>query len=115
MNEIANAYPQDVCVVGISSETNSDFKTGLLKTDLKRSTFAYAVGNSPGGPMQQAFGVRGIPHVVAISSDGIVRWQGHPSGLTPDVVRTLVEANRGLRGGGATGGGSGGRWKSAAK
>jgi cytochrome c biogenesis protein CcmG/thiol:disulfide interchange protein DsbE len=116
MNEIANAYPQDVCVVGISSESNGDFRTGLLKENLKRSTFAYAVGNSPGGPMEKAFGVRGIPHVAAISSDGIVRWQGSPSGLTPDLMRTLVEANRGLRGGGAAaGGGSGGRWKSAAK
>jgi thiol-disulfide isomerase/thioredoxin len=116
MNEIANAYPQDVCVIGISSESNSDFKTGLLKEGLKRSTFAYAVGNSPGGPMQQAFGARGIPHVAAISADGVVRWQGHPSSLTPAVMRTLVEANRGLRNSGsaATGGGAGGRWKTAA-
>ena len=115
MNEIAKAYPQDVCVIGISSESNSDFKTGLLKTDLKRSSFAYAVGNSPGGPMQQAFGIRGIPHVAAISSDGVVRWQGHPMNLTPDVMRVLVDANRGLRNGSGAAAGGGGRWKSAAK
>ncbi len=96
MNDIANAYPQDVACMGISDESKSKFDEGCIRHNLKKSTFAYAVGIDPQARMKNVFGVRGIPHVAVISADGIVRWQGHPSGLTPQVVGELVNANRAL-------------------
>ena len=96
MNDIAKAYPQDVACMGISDESKSNFDQGCIRHNLKKSTFDYAVGIDPQGRMKNAFGVRGIQHVAVISADGIVRWQGHPSGLTPQVVGELVNANRAL-------------------
>jgi thiol-disulfide isomerase/thioredoxin len=96
MNELVRAFPNDVQAMGISNESNSKFERGLVDSRLNKSDFAYPVGVDPNGAMQKGFGVRGIPHVAAISSDGIVRWQGHPNDLTRDVMRQLVEANRAL-------------------
>ncbi|MBL9147988.1 MAG: redoxin domain-containing protein [Phycisphaerae bacterium] len=115
MNEIASGMRGDVTCVGISDESPSDFDKGVKKQNLKKSDFEYAVGIEPSGSMKKGFGISGIPHVAIISSDGIVRWQGHPMSLTPDVMRQLVEANKSLlatRGGGAGGGMP--RWKNDA-
>ncbi|MFM7134640.1 MAG: redoxin domain-containing protein [Planctomycetota bacterium] len=105
MNEIAKAYPRDVAVVGITDETNRNFDEGCLKHRLSKSDFSYAIGLDPQKRMSGAFGVRAIPHVAAISADGVVRWQGNASELTPDVMRQLVAANQALvsRAGGGDG------------
>ncbi|MEY5032619.1 MAG: hypothetical protein RL354_1650 [Planctomycetota bacterium] len=110
MNEIARAYPNDVACMGISNESNSNFEEGCLKHRLSKGDFAYAVGIDPDARMMNGFGVKGIPHVAIISSDGIVRWQGSPMAVTPDVMNQLVAANRELI---AKNGGAGGpmnRW-----
>jgi predicted regulator of Ras-like GTPase activity (Roadblock/LC7/MglB family) len=54
--------------------------------------------------MKSAFGIRGIPHVAVISTDWIVRWQGHPSSLDANTVAAIVAADPGVRAnaGGAT-------------
>ncbi len=96
MNEIARAYPQDVACMGISDETNSNFDEGVLKHRLNKGDFAYAVGIDPQARMKNAFQIRGIPHVAIMSSDGIVRWQGHPMSLNADVMNQLIAANRAL-------------------
>jgi predicted regulator of Ras-like GTPase activity (Roadblock/LC7/MglB family) len=46
--------------------------------------------------MQRGFEVSGIPHAVIVSSDGIVRWQGLPKLITPEMLNQLVAANREL-------------------
>jgi len=50
--------------------------------------------------MQRAVRVGGIPHVIVMSSDWVVRWQGHPAGLNASTLGAIVEANRTLAGGG---------------
>ena len=96
MNEIARAYPKDVACMGISDESNSNFDEGVLKHRINKSDFAYAVGIDPQARMKNAFQIRGIPHVAIISSDGIVRWQGHPMSLDKNAMDQLVTANRAL-------------------
>ena len=53
--------------------------------------------------MKGAFQVRGIPHVAVMSTDWVVRWQGHPSALSEAVVRQIVEADPGVNDNAATG------------
>jgi hypothetical protein len=68
--------------------------------------------------MKNAFGIRAIPHVAIVSSDGIVRWQGHPMSITPEVMNELVAANRsalGLGTGDAGGSGTSNRWQRSQK
>ena len=108
MNEIALAYPNDVACMGISDESKSNFEEGCIKHNLRKSDFKYAVGMDPQARMKNAFQIRGIPHVAIMSSDGVVRWQGHPMSLTPDVVNQLISANRQLIA--ANAGGGSNRW-----
>ncbi len=96
MNEIARAYPNDIACMGITDESQRDFDEGCTKHRIKKSDFAYAIGLDPSAAMKNAFQIRGIPHVAVISSDGIVRWQGHPMSLTPATVNSLISANRAL-------------------
>ena len=63
--------------------------------------------------MMNGFGVKGIPHVAIISSDGIVRWQGSPNGVTPDVMNQLIAANRELLAKNAGSAGPMNRWTRA--
>jgi hypothetical protein len=44
-----------------------------------------------------------------MSADKIVRWQGHPMSLTPDIMTQLVTANRALLAKNG-GGGPANRW-----
>ncbi|MEY2715923.1 MAG: hypothetical protein RIT24_2266 [Planctomycetota bacterium] len=108
MNEIAVAYPNDVACMGISDESKSNFEEGCIKHRISKSDFKYAVGIDPQARMKNVFQIRGIPHVAIISSDGIVRWQGHPMSLTPDVMNQLIAANRQLVS--ANAGGGSNRW-----
>lgn len=109
MNEIANAYRNDVCIIGITDETASQVEQGLLRRNAKESDFHYALASDPDARLMRFFGVRGIPHCAIISADNVVRWQGNPAQLTPAVMNQLVAANRALRGTpGASSGG--GRW-----
>ncbi|MFO0828210.1 MAG: TlpA family protein disulfide reductase [Phycisphaerales bacterium] len=110
MNEIAKQYSRDVACMGISDEAPQAFDRGLKTSALNPTSFEYAVGTDPSGTMKKAFGITAIPHVVVISSDWIVRWQGHPDGLTADVVKMLIDANRSLNAG-TEAGDRGDRWK----
>ena len=94
MNEIARAYPQDVACMGITDESMRQLEEGALKRRLSKSDFKYAVGLDSQARMKNAFQIRGIPHVAIMSADGIVRWQGHPMSITPQVMESLVAANR---------------------
>jgi hypothetical protein len=93
MNEIAKQYASTIAVVGLSDESKSNFEDGLKKKNLKENDFNYAIALDPSGAMKQGFGVRAIPNIAIISSDGIVRWQGHPNSLDAAVLDPLVAAN----------------------
>ncbi|MEY3142117.1 MAG: hypothetical protein RLY21_610 [Planctomycetota bacterium] len=110
MNEIAVAYPNDVTCVGVSDESWRNFEEGTIKKRLSKSNFKYPVGIDPQAKMKNAFGIAGIPHVAIISSDGVVRWQGHPMSLNPQTMNELIAANRALIAK-SGGGGPASRWQ----
>ena len=79
----------------------SDESAGEVRAFMQKTTMAYAQAVDPEGRMKKAVGVQGIPHVLVVSSDGVVRWQGYPLDpeypLTRRVVAAIVEIDRGLR------------------
>ena len=97
MNQLQREFASDVVCVGISDESRSKFLDGLKKRDLDDDDFAYSLALDTSGSMKSAFQIRGIPHVAVISSDWVVRWQGHPSSLSTSVMRSIVNANRALQ------------------
>ena len=113
MNELANRFRGEVECVGISDESKREFEKGFEDRNLEPSTFRYALALDPKGRMKSAFGIRGIPHVAVISTDWIVRWQGHPSSLDANTVAAIVAADPGVQAnadGSTASGGPPSRW-----
>ena len=90
-----------MCIVGLSDENLQAFQNGMNKHSLRLSSFKYSLALDKAGKMKKAIGVRGIPHAIVMSSDWIVRWQGHPAALTAAELQQIVAANRQLNLGGA--------------
>ncbi len=95
LNAWQEQFKDDLAVVGVTDE-NAD----LVKSFLAENKMDFAVGIDAVGKMKQAVGVEGIPHVLIISTDGVVRWQGFPfSGqdrLTDDVIKRIIAADPGI-------------------
>lgn len=114
MRSLAQAYPQEVCVIGLTDESKSKYDTGMIKIGMKTRDFGYAIASDPQGRFKNGFSVSAIPHVAIVSPDGVVRWQGHPSSLDDAAIRSLIEANRRAIGSAASPAGSGSppsRWR----
>ena len=68
----------------------------MTKTNLKLSSFNYSLAIDPNHTLYSFFEVKGIPSCAIISSDGIVRWQGHPMSLDDATMTQLVAAQKAL-------------------
>lgn len=96
MNELATTFANDAMIVGMSDENKSAFDAGMTKANLTPESFKYALAIDPESTLKTFFGVTAIPNCAVISSDGLVRWQGHPAGLTREVMQSLVDAQKKL-------------------
>ena len=97
-NELADEFRDDLLIVGISAEVMKDFEEGLKKHDLPLSKFHYTLALDTQRRLSSWVGVRGIPHVIVLSSDGIVRWQGHPARLDHNTMKQIILANKSFNG-----------------
>jgi cytochrome c biogenesis protein CcmG/thiol:disulfide interchange protein DsbE len=92
LNDFAKKFKDKLVVIGISDET-ADKVNGFMKD----TPMNYNVGIDPKKTMSKAVGVKGIPHVLLISPDGIVRWQGFPlddsDRLTEKVIQQVIDAS----------------------
>ena len=89
MNDLAREFADDVVVVGLSNED-----VGTVRNFMRTTEMRYPIAVDPQGRTMRAVQVRSIPHVMVVSPDGIVRWQGHPSRLTSQVMRQIVNAGK---------------------
>jgi cytochrome c biogenesis protein CcmG/thiol:disulfide interchange protein DsbE len=94
LNDIHRKHGRDVLVVGITGESEQQFNDGMKRYKLKLSGFRYSLAIDTQGTLSSFFKIRGIPHLVIASADGIVRWRGHPIQLKPAMMERLVAANR---------------------
>ncbi|MCH2144583.1 MAG: TlpA family protein disulfide reductase [Phycisphaerales bacterium] len=94
MNQLQDEYGTDIVCVGLSDE--DDFKAEMIKRNLKMNDFRYGLATDTSSRLKNFFQVRGIPHVVVLSSDWVVRWQGHPNSLNEAILDPIVKANREL-------------------
>jgi thiol-disulfide isomerase/thioredoxin len=73
LNKWAEKYKDDVVVIGISDE-----KAETVNGFRKGTPMNYSLALDATKKMNGFVGVQGIPHVLVISADGVVRWQGWP-------------------------------------
>ncbi len=88
-NEWHNKYKDQMVIIGLSNETEQ--KVRSLREPIKE--FYSAIDTQR--RLYSTYQITGIPHVVLIDPDGIVRWQGFPflSGheLTDAVIEEIFE------------------------
>ena len=96
MNDWKKKFEKDLVIVGVSDETSEVVKQFMTKTKMD-----YTVTTDSSKTMSKVLGVQGIPHVLVISQDGIVRYQGFPSQeedkLTTEKLEQIIKANRDLK------------------
>lgn len=96
MNEYQEKFGDDLVVIGLSSDEKIDTVREFMKT----TEMHYPQAADPQKRTSTEVGVRGIPHVLIVSTDGIVRWQGFPGSkedpLTEDVISQIIENDPGV-------------------
>ena len=73
LNRWSEKFKNKLVVVGISDESASTVKEFMSSHPMN-----YHVAVDSQQRLEKALMVEGIPHVLVISPDGIVRWQGYP-------------------------------------
>ncbi len=91
-------YKADLVVVGVTAEPK---KTVMDFVDLRGAGVKYPMARDGQNRTNKEIGVKGIPHVLVISSDGIVRWQGFPESeedtLTEAKLKQIIDADKAAR------------------
>ncbi|MEE8469129.1 MAG: TlpA disulfide reductase family protein [Planctomycetota bacterium] len=108
MQELHERFGDDLVVVGLSDQAPEAMGSrgkpwGPVVAEFlaKRPEITYAQALDGQARLKQALGVEGIPHVMIVSSDGIVRWQGFPGDasdpLDAALVARIIERDKQLR------------------
>jgi len=94
VKDLQASFQDDLVVVGISAEEPDAFEQGAQRRNIDVANNPYPMALDPQRRMMGPIEIRGIPHVVVMSADGIVRWQGHPMSLDKATLGAIVEGNR---------------------
>lgn len=88
LNTFHKKFGDKLVVIGISDEPEKTV------TGLKKPQIEYFSAIDTKGRMKKQVGVKGIPHVLIIDPNGIVRWEGFPlldgHELTEAVVKDIL-------------------------
>ena len=93
LNGYQKKFGKDLVVIGVSDED-----AAVVKKFMGSTKMAYNVAVDPKKQMEKVVGVKGIPHVLVITPDGVVRWQGFPLSdddtLTEAKLSQIIEASK---------------------
>ena len=88
LNALHKKFGDKLVVIGLSDESEAKVKA------MSKPKIDYAVAIDPQGRTKKAVGVTGIPHVMILDPQGVVRWEGYPLldgyELTEQVVGDLL-------------------------
>lgn len=93
LNQLASRFGDRLCVIGLAGNSRSEFEDRMLTKNISKSDFQYAVAVDRTRKMANAMGVRTIPHAILMSKDWIVRWQGRPEQLKPEIIQQVIDAD----------------------
>jgi cytochrome c biogenesis protein CcmG/thiol:disulfide interchange protein DsbE len=72
-------------VLGISDEDRE-----AVRTFAREMHMQYFVACDPSQKLLQQFHIHGIPHAFLVDRNGKIVWEGHPGGLTDDVIEKVL-------------------------
>ncbi len=84
-------FKDDLVVIGISDEDPATVSEFIAKTKVD-----YVITTDTEAKMSKFIGIKGIPHVLVITPDNVVRWQGFPGSkedpLTSAKIKQIIDA-----------------------
>lgn len=93
MNKWAKQFEKDVVFIGLSDE-----KRETVVAFQKTTPMEYPQATDTTKKLSNELGVKGIPHVMVVTPDGIVRWQGFPGStedpLTEEKIQQIIDASK---------------------
>jgi cytochrome c biogenesis protein CcmG/thiol:disulfide interchange protein DsbE len=89
LNALHREFGERVVFIGLSDEPEATVRR------MTEPRMEYTVAIDTRAQSLQAAGVRGIPHGILMDPKGIVRWEGHPVGLTKEVLAKVLAAETG--------------------
>jgi cytochrome c biogenesis protein CcmG, thiol:disulfide interchange protein DsbE len=72
LNKFQKQFGDKLVVIGVSDESEDAVRK------LTNPAMEYASAIDPQGRMKKQLEVKGIPHVIVVDPQGIVRWEGYP-------------------------------------
>jgi thiol-disulfide isomerase/thioredoxin len=76
LDALQKKYPEDLRVVGVSGQNDNEAK---VRSFVDHHKVSYSHVFDAGQAVYRSLQINAIPHVVVLSSDGVVRWQGLPN------------------------------------
>jgi len=96
LDSLVRAYAsRGLVAVIVGTDINeADAVDYLAQQELTRFTSVWEPGGKSGNPIAQLYGVSsgdvGIPRTYVIDRQGVIRFVGHPSSLTSDMIETIL-------------------------
>ncbi|GAB4386115.1 MAG: hypothetical protein Kow0022_14280 [Phycisphaerales bacterium] len=80
LDALQKKYRDDLRVIGVSGQSRPNYPEdeAAIRQFIRGHKVSYAHVNDVDQHVYRSLQIRAIPHVVVLSSDGIVRWQGNP-------------------------------------
>jgi thiol-disulfide isomerase/thioredoxin len=78
---------QGLQIIGISL----DRSVGAMKPVIEQQKMSWAHVHDGDKKLSQQFAVQGIPQCFLIDPTGVVRWEGHPAGMTEELIAGLLK------------------------
>lgn len=93
LNKYQKKFGKDLVIIGISAESAE-----TIKNFTKDHAMNYNLAVDPSDAMSNQIGIKGIPHVILMSPDNVVRWQGFPKegedDLSAKVIAQVIKASK---------------------
>lgn len=99
LNKWQAEFKDDLVIIGLSNE-----KPEVVKTFMETTAMKYSIAIDTQARTSKTVGVKGIPHAMVITPDGVVRWQGFPGleadPLTTEKLKSIIAEGKALARGG---------------
>ncbi len=93
LNGFKEKFGDDLVIIGLSDEP-----VEKLKPFVESNKVDYIIGTDPKKQTKKVLKVQGIPHVMIVTPDNVVRWQGFPGEendpLTEDKIAAIIETSK---------------------
>lgn len=87
LNQFQEKFGKDLVIIGLSDENPEVLKQFVQNTEVK-----YLIGTDKKKTVKKILKVQGIPHVMIVTPDNIVRWQGFPGEMNDPLTEAKVAA-----------------------